>query len=58
MMELYWTWTKMRLSYLANKGIRYGVVLTNQIKSFLLVCGAVNTTINDQRVVWVLGKGH
>ncbi len=30
-MDLYWTWTKIRLSYLANKGIRYGVVLTNQI---------------------------
>ncbi len=28
------------------------------IKSFLLVHGAVNTTINDQGVVWVYGKGH
>ncbi len=30
----------------------------DRIKSFILVCGAVNTTINDQRVVWVYGKGH
>ncbi len=29
-----------------------------QIKSFLLVYGAVKTTINDQRVVWVYGEGH
>ncbi len=29
-----------------------------QIKSFLLVYGAVKTTINDQGVVWVYGKGH
>ncbi len=57
-MELYWTWTKIRLSYLANKEIPYGVVLTNQIKSFLLVCGAVNTIINDQGVVWVYEKGR
>ncbi len=31
---------------------------SNQIKSFLLVYGAVKTTINDQGVVWVYGKGH
>ncbi len=30
----------------------------NQIKSFLLVYGAVKTTINDQGVVWVYGKDH
>ncbi len=30
----------------------------NQIKSFLLVYGAVKTTIKDQEVVWVYGKGH
>ncbi len=30
----------------------------NQIKSFLLVYGAVKTTINDHGVVWVYGKGH
>ncbi len=29
-----------------------------QIKSFLLVYGAVKATINDQGVVWVYGKGH
>ncbi len=29
-----------------------------QIKSFLLVYGAVKTTISDQEVVWVYGKGH
>ncbi len=29
-----------------------------QIKSFLLVYGAVNTTKNDQGVVRVHGKGH
>ncbi len=29
-----------------------------QIKSFLLVYGAVKTTINDQEVVWVYGKGR
>ncbi len=29
-----------------------------QIKSFLLVYGAVKTTINDQGVVWVYVKGH
>ncbi len=32
----------------------YGV----QIKSFLLVYGAVNIIKNDQGVVWVYGKGH
>ncbi len=30
----------------------------NQIKSFLLVYGAVKTTINDQGEVWVYGEGH
>ncbi len=30
----------------------------HQIKSFLLVYGAVKTTINDPGVVWVYGKGH
>ncbi len=34
------------------------VEVSNQIKSFLLVYGAVKTTINDQGVVWVYGKGH
>ncbi len=29
-----------------------------QIKSVLLVYGAVKTTIYDQVVVWVYGKGH
>ncbi len=29
-----------------------------QIKLFLLVYGAVKTTINDQGVVWVFGKSH
>ncbi len=29
-----------------------------QIKSVLLVYGAVKTTINDQGVVWVYGEGH
>ncbi len=29
-----------------------------QIKSFLLVYRAVKTTINNQGVVWVYGKGH
>ncbi len=32
--------------------------MLNQIKSFLLVYGAVKTTINDQGVVWVYGEGH
>ncbi len=32
--------------------------LENQIKSFLMVYGAVKTTINDQVLVWVYGKGH
>ncbi len=32
---------------------------SNQIKSFLLVYGAVKTSINDQGgAVWVYGKGH
>ncbi len=30
----------------------------SQIKSFLLVYGAVKTTINDQGVVWIYRKGH
>ncbi len=30
----------------------------NQIKSFLLVYRAVQTTINDQGVVWVSGQGQ
>ncbi len=36
----------------------YRLLQSNQIKSFLLVYGAVKTTINDQGVVWVYGKGH
>ncbi len=33
-------------------------VISNQIKSFLLVYGAVNTTIDDQGVVRVSEKGR
>ncbi len=36
----------------------YAAFETWLIKSFLLVYGAVKTTINDQGVVWVYGKGH
>ncbi len=32
--------------------------LSYQIKSFLLVYGAVKTSINDQGVAWVYKKGH
>ncbi len=63
-MESYWTWTKIRSFYLANKGVLCGVVLEKdkklinlQIKPFLLVYGAVKTKINDQELVWVYGKG-
>ncbi len=42
----------------ANDGVFEFYLILNQIKSFLLVYEAVKTTINDQGVVWVYGKGH
>ncbi len=36
-MESYWTWTKIRSSYLVNKGIRYGVVLEKNLRLIYLI---------------------
>ncbi len=40
---------------MSNRAVR---AVSNQIKSFLLVYGAVKATMNDQGLVWVYGKGH
>ncbi len=51
--HLMYTWTKMWL-----RRYFYISITNHQIKSFLLVYEALKTTINDQGVVWVYGKGH
>ncbi len=35
-MHLYWIWTKTRLTYFTNKGVRYGVVLGQGKHAFSL----------------------
>ncbi len=37
MIEPFWTWNKIRSSYLANKGVRYGVILEWDSKFIYLI---------------------
>ncbi len=53
--EPYWTWTKIRSSYLANKGVRYGVVL-GWDKKFIYLISLTKRNMMGKH--WTRTKGN
>ncbi len=54
-MKSYWTWAKIRLSYLANKGICYRVLL-EWVKKFIYLISLTKKNMKELYWTWTNGN--